>query len=120
MYKSPIEIIYGQAQTQMENEIFRVVQSYTINVDKAELIRVLHYDRNQYSKGYADGKADAVARGEWIAEKDEYEICATDFMCSNCRETFCSSEMTDKEFLSLMKYCPNCGAKMDTGRDDMQ
>ena len=48
----------------------------------------------------------------WIAEKDEYEICATDFTCSNCKETFCSSEITDEEFLAMMKYCPNCGAKM--------
>ena len=61
MYRSPIEIIYGQIQKQIEGDIFRAVQSYDINVDKDELIRALQYDRNQYEKGYADGKADAEA-----------------------------------------------------------
>ena len=61
MYKSPIEIIYGQMETQMEGDILRAVQKYGINVDKEELIRALQYDRNQYEKGYADGKADAMA-----------------------------------------------------------
>lgn len=48
----------------------------------------------------------------WIADKDEYLICATDFTCSSCKETFCSTEISDDEFLAIMKYCPNCGAKM--------
>jgi ribosomal protein L33 len=60
-----------------------------------------------------------VVHGRWLAEKDEYEICATDFTCTNCKETFCSSEITDEDFLALMKYCPNCGAKMDGERGDM-
>lgn len=61
MYNSPIEIIYKQAQMQMENDIFRAVQRYEINVDKEELIRALSYDRQQYEKGYMDGKAAAAA-----------------------------------------------------------
>ena len=61
MYKSPIDIIYGQMQTQMEGDILRAVQSYGINVDKEELIRALQYDRDQYHKGYADGRRDAMA-----------------------------------------------------------
>lgn len=59
MYRSPIEVIYEQAKTQMENDIFQAVQSYAINVDKDELIRALRYDRGQYDKGYADGKTAA-------------------------------------------------------------
>ena len=61
MYKSPIEIIYGQMQTQMEGDIFRAVQSYYPNVDKEELLRALQYDREQYNKGYVDGTNDAMA-----------------------------------------------------------
>lgn len=61
MYESPINIIYGQMQTQMEGDIFRAVQSYGINVDKEELLRALQYDREQYRKGYADGTNDAMA-----------------------------------------------------------
>ena len=53
-----------------------------------------------------------IRHGEWKRTPDEYEICATEFVCSNCNESFVSSEMTDEEFLQMMKYCPNCGAKM--------
>ncbi len=101
MYKSPIEIIYGQAKRQMENDIFRAVQSYEINVDKAELIRALQYDRDQYEKGYADGKAAAeAAKGRWI-----YNGRWCEFECTHCgggignRRTY--------------PYCPHCGAQMD-------
>lgn len=68
MYRSPIDVIYGKIQKQIEGDIFRAVQSYDINVDKAELLRALQYDRNQYDKGYADGKADAMA--ELVCCKD--------------------------------------------------
>lgn len=54
-----------------------------------------------------------VIHGEWKEETDEYMICATEFTCSVCNKTFCSSELTDKEFYEMMKHCPNCGAKMD-------
>lgn len=62
MYKSPIEIIYGQMETQMEGNILRAVQKYDINVDKEELIRALQYDRGQYQKGYRD----AMEKQKWI------------------------------------------------------
>lgn len=64
MYKSPIEIIYGQLQMQFEGEALRAVQSYDIKVDKEELLRALQYDRGQYDKGYQDGEANAAPR--WI------------------------------------------------------
>lgn len=64
MYKSPIDIIYGQMETQMEGDILRAVQKYGINVDKEELIRALQYDREQYNKGYAD------ATPKWISVTD--------------------------------------------------
>lgn len=50
--------------------------------------------------------------GEWKAYPDEHEICATEFVCSVCKESFATSEMTDWEFIETMKYCPNCGAHM--------
>lgn len=80
MYRSTIEIIYGQMETQMGGDILRAVQKYGINVDKEELIRALQYDRNQYEKGYADGKADAMA--ELVRCKD----------CKHYREGFCFCE----------------------------
>ena len=60
MYKSPIEIIQGQLQVQLEGTIMRAVQQQDVIVDKEELIRALQYDRDQYEKGYAD------ATPKWI------------------------------------------------------
>ena len=59
MYESPIELVVSQFQTeiikQQENQVYRAVQNVGVNVDKAELLRALSYDRDQYEKGYADG-----------------------------------------------------------------
>ena len=64
MYNEPIKLYELQMQTiieERENAIFAKVQAcFDVDVDKAELIRALSYDRNQYEKGYADGKADAM------------------------------------------------------------
>ena len=63
MYESPINLIvtniYNQMMEQQENEIYKAVLHYVPDVDKEELIRALRYDREQYSKGYADGRRDA-------------------------------------------------------------
>jgi hypothetical protein len=55
MYKSPIEMLTQGFNLQVENGVYKAVESYGINVDKDELIKALQYDRNQYNKGYADG-----------------------------------------------------------------
>lgn len=115
MYESPIEVISNQLRFEYENNIMKAVLGYGINVNKEELIKALKYDRDQYKKGYEDGRRDALNKpetAEWKAYPDECEICATVFECSCCGETFCTSELTDKEFLETMKFCPNCGAAM--------
>ena len=65
MYKSPIDLLITEVTNQFVNEqdevIFKSVLNYVPNVDRSELLRALQYDRNQYEKGYADGKADAMA-----------------------------------------------------------
>lgn len=64
MYKSPIEKVYSELQMQIvqeeENTVMKAVRNVGLNVDKEELIRALQYDRNQYTKGYKDGKNDAL------------------------------------------------------------
>lgn len=59
MYESPIEVIYGQIQTQiaedLDNHIYKAVREVGVNVDKEELIKALQYDRDQYKKGFLDG-----------------------------------------------------------------
>ena len=55
MYESPIDIIYGEMQTQIENDVLKAVQRVSVNVNKEELLKALQYDREQYSKGYENG-----------------------------------------------------------------
>lgn len=97
MYKSPIDIIYGQMETQMEGDILRAIQRYGINVDKEELLRALQYDRGQYEKGYADGKADAMA--DLVRCKDCQHY--------NEQEKRCDHPSQDCE------YCYDCWLEME-------
>ena len=66
MYKPPITIyqaLRDSLNIQLENNVCKAVASYGINVDKDELIKALKYDREQYEKGYTDGRAECP---EWI------------------------------------------------------
>lgn len=80
MYKSPIEKIYGELQTQMvqedENMVMKAVRKVGVNVDKGALIKALQYDHNQYTKGYEDGKNDVLdkIRDEISDLDDKYEF----------------------------------------------
>lgn len=73
MYKSPIEKIYSELQTQIvqedENTVMKAVRNVGVNVDKEELIRALQYDCNQYAKGYEDGKNDVIEKLKTEIEK---------------------------------------------------
>lgn len=60
MYQSPIEIIHGELEMQLEGEVYKAVQRVGVNVDKEELLKALQYDRGQYLKGYGDGYEKAI------------------------------------------------------------
>jgi hypothetical protein len=60
MWESPVNVMMGELQTQIEGEIFKAIQNVGIVVDKEELIKAMQYDRDQYDKGYKDGYADAI------------------------------------------------------------
>jgi len=61
MYESPIEMIQGIINEQMKQEedryVYEIEQQVGFNINKDELIKALQYDRDQYNKGYSDGKA---------------------------------------------------------------
>ncbi len=57
MYESPINVICGEMQMAFENEVYKAVQDVHVEVDRDELIKALQYDRGQYEKGFADGRA---------------------------------------------------------------
>ena len=67
-YESPIKIIestmdsiYKDIVKKKDDAIFAEIQtSFGVDLDRDELIRALQYDRNQYEKGYADGKRAAM------------------------------------------------------------
>ena len=59
-YESPINIIYGEINSKLENEVLTAIQNIGIDVNKEELIRALQYDREQYQKGYENGFNDAM------------------------------------------------------------
>lgn len=59
MYESPIHIqvskILDEIREELDTYIWRQVQDVGVDVDRNELYRALSYDRDQYSKGFADG-----------------------------------------------------------------
>lgn len=50
----------------------KAIRKVGVNVDKSELIKALQYDRDQYAKGYEDGKNEILdkIRAE-IADLDD-------------------------------------------------
>ena len=103
-YESPITRIQNQFAEEMvkkEEDQFmcEVRQTIGYNIDKPELIKALNYDRDQYDKGYQDGKSDAKRIGHWLINSDGYYP-----YCSRCNNEPQCRLMTD--------YCPNCGAYM--------
>ena len=91
-YESPVKIIYGQMQTQFEDDILKAVQSYRIEVNKEELIKALRHDRGQFDKGYAvgyaDGYGDACAeakRPKWISVEDRLPGKQHDWVLVACK-----------------------------------
>ena len=60
-YESPIRIIVSEMRTQMEGQILKAVKDVGVVVDKEELLKALEYDRDQYSRGYEQGREVAIA-----------------------------------------------------------
>lgn len=79
-YESPINVVMGQMRMEQENNIYKAIQEYGVNVDKEELVKALQYDRGQYDKGYVNGYnagASEVAL-EVIEEVSEVARCSAD------------------------------------------
>ena len=101
-YISPIEIA-ERISNQIEDNIMEVIFSYGIKIDKNELIKALAYDRGQYEKGYTDGQmvGERRAKVKTTGQKNVYECC-------ECGQYF---HLTS--WHRYVKYCSNCGAKLD-------
>jgi hypothetical protein len=84
VYKSPIEIIVGQAISEFEDGVYKAVQDYGVNVDKEELIRALQYDRGQFEAGYK-ARDDKIVRCKDCKWYREGEIFAPNKFCFRLR-----------------------------------
>lgn len=73
-YESPIQIAIGQMRMEQDNNVYRAIREYGIDVDKDELIKALQYDRNQYDKGFVNGYNHIVEIVGAIFEEIEEEI----------------------------------------------
>ena len=58
-----------------------------------------------------------VVHGEWLRADDDWNSLTT-IQCSLCGEEWCFETDDDVSLLNY-KYCPNCGAKMDGGADNV-
>ena len=59
-YKSPIEVIWGDMELKLIDDIVMAVQKYDITVDREELFKALEYDRHSYEEGFRRGYQTAV------------------------------------------------------------
>lgn len=71
MYESPIDQIVADISSQVKKAqdgrlVYEVQQTIGYEIDREELIKALNYDRDQYQKGYEDGRKD----NDWIAVSD--------------------------------------------------
>ena len=87
MYDSPIDLyisdIHNQIVAQQDEQIYQAVVHFFPDVKRDELLKAIQYDREQYDKGYADGKRDAM--DELVRCKDckhwVYAFHINDNMC---------------------------------------
>ena len=107
MYESPISVWIGKLETQVVDEATKAVQSCHITINKDELVKALQYDRDQYQKGFEDGKRHRT-EAFWEEKEDSGYYY---FVCTNCGN---ESPKIDDDYHShwLSDYCPNCGARM--------
>ena len=89
-YKSPIDLIAEQIETETENEIVRAVQRVGINIDKEELMRALAYDRNQYTRGYYDRDSEVIRCKDCMHYKDETGMCDLYHAHGNADTWYCA------------------------------
>ena len=157
-YVSPIKIGYDAEPEEgwtdkigkyiageVDNLVLQSCVKVGCHVDKDELEKALRYDRDQYVKGYEDGKRDAAAaiealearlgeaensverwkdmyltkhepkRGEWIVR----EVDSPGEMHPVAFRCMCSICRNEYLFPRIPRYCPDCGS-MNTAKMEVQ
>lgn len=101
-WESPITKIYGDIHNEIirqdeENCMCTIEQAIGYKVDKPELIKALQYDRNQYDKGYSDGRASIVAE---MAEFDLAKMA--DRVAEKALDEFTYDGKTLREWIEII------------------
>lgn len=116
-YESPIiriqsKLLEETIKKEEDQLMCKVRQTIGYNIDKSELIKALNYDRDQYDKGYQDGKLAAMKKriGQWIINSDGYYPYCSYLYCSICHNEPENGKRTN--------YCPECGAYMKAEVED--
>lgn len=116
-YESPILIEYENAEKMLslkvEDAIYEAVLKCNIKVDKDELWKALEYDRDQYEKGFAEGRESAVKHAHWIVKPTRGTINKYKCHCSACGNGYEADAWHDPIDLDQAEWCLWCGAKMD-------
>ena len=99
-----MERIKMQAREEQDKKIYQAVLDCGINVSRDELIKALKYDRDQYVKGYEDGKADAM---QWIpcSERLPDELTPVNVTWVNRNPTIYYENIKDIPFTATAVYC---------------
>lgn len=102
LYQETQEKILNGLTNELERQIICEIQTkYSIDVDKEELLKALQYDREQYDKGFQDGKAERPVAVPVKFFNDPY----TGKRFTTCSR--CDGKISPKD-----NYCKHCGAEM--------
>lgn len=69
MYESPVTVYYEDVYTRVEGDLLKTVVKLGFAVNEEELMKALNYDREQYQKGYKDGRGSVVRCRECTIKK---------------------------------------------------
>lgn len=105
MYRSPIDLNISrviehqakEAAEKFDNLIFSAVYEVVPSVDKDELLRALHYDRDQYNKGFVDGKVAAMKELVFCMDCKHFTPCQEVDGDSWTGYCYCGNFHTDEE-----------------------
>lgn len=98
-----MESIVRRVREEEDKKIYECIANYGIDVNKEELEKALRYDRDQYVKGYKDGKAEAM---QWIpcSERLPEELVPVNVTWVNRKPASYYEEIKDKPFTATAVY----------------
>ena len=100
MYKSPVEIVCSQMQQKMADDILLVVHKCGIDVDKEELLKALAYDRDQYDRGYNDGRRASMDSIVRCKECRHWGGVTFGYICRRFSGSYIRNETRENDFCS--------------------